>query len=48
MAFHARCRIDPAVDLMLVEIIAPMRHCPFNRTLEFVARFQFFLMRVAV
>ena len=48
MALHARCRVYSAVDLVLTEVVSPVRHVPLNRILEFVARFQFFLVRVAV
>jgi hypothetical protein len=39
MAFHAGRRVDPAVDLVLVEIISPVRQRPFGGIFELVAWF---------
>lgn len=48
MTFHTRCRIDPAVDLVLVEIIALVGQRPLGGILVLVARLQFILMRMTV
>jgi hypothetical protein len=48
MTFDARCGIDPAVDLVLIEIIPLMRQCPLGGILKLVARFQFVPMCMAV
>jgi len=48
MAFHAGSRIDAAVDLVLVQIIAAMRQRPLRGVLVFVAGLDLFLMRMAI
>ena len=48
MALHARYRVDPAIDLVLAEVIPTVRQVPLNRILVFIAWLQFILMRVAV
>lgn len=48
MAGEARCRVEPAVDLVLVQIVSPMRHDALWGVLELVARLQLFLVRVAI
>jgi hypothetical protein len=48
MTSHAGSRVDPAVDLMLVEIVPPVGQASFRRVFILVARLQFFLVRVAV
>lgn len=48
MTFHAQCRIDPAVDFVLIEIIALVGQRPLGGILVLVARFQFIFMRMTV
>jgi hypothetical protein len=48
MTFYARCRIDLAVDLVLIEIITLMGQRPFGGILVLVARLQLLPMRMAV
>lgn len=48
MAGYTGCRIDHAVDFMLVDIISLVRQSPFRRIFKLVARFDLFLVRVAV
>ena len=48
MALHARRRIDPAVDPVLVEVISAVRQGPLNGILVFIARLQFIPVRMAV
>jgi len=48
MAREARCRIDPAVDLVLREVVSPVWHGPLWRILVLIARLELFLVRVAV
>ena len=48
MALHAARRVNPAVDLMLAYIVAPVRHGPLRRILVLVARLEFFPVRVAI
>jgi hypothetical protein len=40
--------VYPAVDLMLGEVIPPVRQGPFRGVLELVARFKLFFVRVTV
>ena len=48
MTFHTRSRVDSTVDLVLIQIISPMRQGPLRGILVLVARLQFFLVRVAI
>ena len=49
MALEAGCRVQPAVDPVLRQIVATVREVsPRRRILVFVARFQLFLVAVAV
>jgi hypothetical protein len=48
MTFDARCRINPAIDLVLIEIIPWMRQRPLGRILILVAWLQFIPMCMAV
>jgi hypothetical protein len=48
MAFHACRGIDPPVDLVLIDIISPVRQGPFNGILVLVAWFQLILMSMAI
>ena len=48
MAFDTADRIYPAVDFMLADVIATVRKVAFRGIGELVARFDFFLVGVAV
>lgn len=48
MAGEARCRVQFAVDLVLVKVIPPMRHGPLRCVLVLVRRLELFLVRMAV
>jgi len=48
MALYARGRVDPAVDLVLTEIVTPVRKRTFRRIGKLVAGLDFFLVRMAV
>jgi len=48
MATETRSWIDFAVNLVLVQVIAPMREIAFRRVLVFVARLDLLLVGVAV
>ena len=48
MAGDTGCRIDLAVDFMLIQIISPVRQGPFRGIGILVAGFDLFFVRVAV
>jgi len=48
VAREARGWIDPAVDLVLREIVSPVRQGPLRRIFKLVARLELFLVIVAV
>jgi hypothetical protein len=48
MATETRSRVNFAVDLVLIQIIAPVGEVALGRVLEFVARLDFLLVGVAV
>ena len=48
MAFHTRDRINPAVDLVLAEIIATVRQRPFRGILVLVTWLYFLLVGMAI
>jgi len=48
MAGDTGCRIDLAVDFMLIQIISPVRQGPFRGVFKFVTWFDLLFVRVAV
>jgi hypothetical protein len=48
MAWEAGGGVDLSVDLVLVQIVSPVRHGSRGLVLELIARFYLFLVRVAI
>ena len=48
VALHAGSRIDLAVDLVLVQVVSPVRESTLGRILELVAGLDVLLVRMAI
>ena len=48
MALHTGSRIDPAIDLVLAQIVTTVWQRPLRGVLVFVARFDLFLVSMAI